>query len=48
MDLVEMNLLDHSSIPEALKGSTYVVHTAVSMEPDPTADGPSYQEEVMK
>ena len=48
MDLVEMDLNEHYTIPEALKGSTYLVHTAVSMEPDPTADGPLYQEEVMK
>ena len=49
-----MDLNDHSkpnevsSIVKAIKGSDYVIHTAVSMEPDPTEDGPQYQEEVMK
>ena len=54
LELVEMDLNDHSkenevsSIVKAIKGSDYVIHTAISMEPDPTEDGPQYQEEVMK
>ena len=43
-----MDLNEHGTIPKAINGSAYVVHTAISMKPDPTEIGPEYQEEVMK
>ena len=48
LEVVKVELEEHETIAEAIIGSTYVVHTAFSMTPDPASDEPRYQEEVQK